>query len=102
MATRARSDGATGAAGRGSRSTAERSASNGAGACGRRGEAERSRCDSLGLPRPVDEDWRRIQERIDGIVHQRERRAARDGVAAPGGAVRSLRTRRRHHHGEAR
>lgn len=46
-------------------------------------------CDSLGLPRPVDEDWQRVQERIDRIVHHR------DETAAGEAAVRKAPTSRR-------
>ena len=51
----------------------------------RAGTTSRARRDSLGLPRPIDDEWRRVQERIEGIVHRHEdganREPRRDGRA---------------------
>jgi hypothetical protein len=44
----------------------------------RAGTTSRARRDSLGLPRPIDDEWQRVQERIDGIVHRQDDGANRE------------------------
>ena len=38
----------------------------------RAGPPSPARRDSLGLPRPVDDEWQRVQERIEGIVRRHD------------------------------
>lgn len=63
-----------------------------AGAEHRAGPTSPARRDSLGLPRPIDDEWRRVQERIDGIVRRRDDGAYREPRRDEGARTRRARS----------